>query len=380
MAPQASTSNPALIFQSLGGVGQNLATALHYLGASVRLSSAVADDLAGYAAIQMLHQKGMETAGVKKLGSSRRTAQYVAVNDANKDLVLAMADMSILEETATEFETLWQPQVDTTKPKWLVLDANWDPETLQRWTLAGKAAGAKVAFEPVSAAKSKRLFPPLSATTAPLSAIPGNVLSLTTPNAIELASMHTAAGDAELFERSDWWQAIDCMGMSSAGSRDKLAAMTNVALADQGVPQQSIQLLPFIPTILTKLGSQGVLMTQLLRPLDPRLTSGSSSPYILSRSTIENSIIGGVYMRLFPPAEKVPEDQVVSVNGVGDTFLGVIIAGLAQNSPRDLTDLVEIAQQASVMTLKSKESVSPEIATLRSVTTGVHDKGSHRSC
>lgn len=56
--PQASTSNPALISQSLGGVGANLATAIHYLGASVRLCSAVADDLAGHTALEMLHQRG----------------------------------------------------------------------------------------------------------------------------------------------------------------------------------------------------------------------------------------------------------------------------------------------------------------------------------
>lgn len=364
--PQASTSNPAAISQSLGGVGQNIATALHYLGKSVQLVSAVGDDAAGSAAIQMLQDRNMDIAGVSKLDSVERTAQYVAINDTNKRLVLAMADMTILEQTAEKFETLWQPRVDNAKPEWLVVDANWDATTLQKWLSAGKAIGAKIAFEPVSAAKSRRLFSKTTALNSVLPALPQNVLSMATPNSIELASMHAAASEAGLFERNDWWQIIDSMGMPSSGSRDKLASMTNAALVDQGVPQQSIQLLPLIPTILTKLGSQGVLMTQLLRPQDAHLTSPSSSPYILSRSTSDDSIIGGVYMRLFPPASMLSTEEIVSVNGAGDTFLGAIIAGLAQSSPRDLTDLIEVAQQASVMTLKSKESVSPEIATLRS--------------
>ena len=378
VAPQASTSNPASISQGLGGVGHNVATAIHYLGGSVWLSSAVGGDLAGIAAVQLLREKGIETAGIKNLGSKARTAQYVAINDANKDLTLAMADMSILEESGNDFETLWRPQLTNTKPKWLVLDANWDPPTLQKWIAAGKATDAMVAFEPVSAAKSKRLFSKTSQSAAQLSVIPENKISLATPNALELASIHAEARAAEIFDRMDWWDVINSMGMSNSGSRDKLVSMTSSSLVDQGVPQQSLQLLPFIPTILTKLGSQGVLMTQLLRPLDPRLTSPSSAPYILSRANTENSATGGVYLRLFPSAEIMSKDQIVSVNGAGDTFLGLIVAGLAQDKPKDLTDLIMLAQKGSVMTLKSRESVSPGISALRQDITVRYDVESHR--
>ena len=177
--------------------------------------------------------------------------------------------------------------------------------------------------------------------------------------------MHSAAAGIGLFEREDWWRIIDAMGMSSAGSRDKLVSMTNSSLVDQGVPQQSIQLLPFIPTILTKIGSRGVLMTQLLAKDDVRLTARNSTPYILSHSTDENGLVGGVYMRFFPPAEVVAEKDIVSVNGVGDTFLGIILAGLAKERPKEWPELIDAAQRGSVMTLKSKESVSPELASLR---------------
>lgn len=364
--PQLHTSNPASITQTLGGVGQNVATALHYLGSSLRLCSSVADDIAGSTALNILAERGLQTTGIQKNGQGFHTAQYVAINDAQKHMVLAMADMNILEDTSGDFDSLWKPHIETCKPKWLVVDANWHSTTLRKWLDAAKASGAKVAYEPVSTAKSRRAFPAKMQSNASLAAVPNHLINLATPNALELSSMHDAASEAGLFDREDWWRAIDSIGLSSAGSRDKLVSVTNNSLVDQGAPQQSIRLLPFIPCILTTMGSNGVLMTQMLRPGDDRLTSPDAAPYILSRSTDGNNVVGGVYMRLFPPVEVVSSEKIVSVNGVGDTFLGVLIAGLTKEKPKNIVDLIDIAQRGSVMTLKSKESVSPEISTLQS--------------
>ena len=364
--PQLHTSNPASITQTLGGVGQNVATALHYLGSSVRLCSSVADDVAGSTALNILAERGLQTAGIQRTGPGSHTAQYVAVNDAQKHMILAMADMNILEDTSGDFEFLWKPHFDVCKPRWLVVDANWHSKTLQKWLNVAKASGVKVAFEPVSAAKSWRAFPAKLQGDASLAAVPNHLISLATPNVLELSSMHDAASDTGLFDREDWWRAIDSIGLSNSGSRDKLVSVTNNSMVNQGAPQQSIRLLPFIPCILTTMGEHGVLMTQLLRPGDDRLTSLDATPYVLSRSTDGNNVIGGVYMRLFPPVETVSSDKVVSVNGVGDTFLGVLIAGLTKEKSRNIVDLIDIAQRGSVMTLKSKEAVSPQISTLRS--------------
>lgn len=364
--PHLGTSNPASIKQSIGGVGQNVATALHYLNASVRLCSSIADDCAGYTAMQMLAERGLQTAGIQRSISGSRTAQYVAVNDAQKNLVLAMADMDILEDTGGDFDTIWKRQIDECKPKWLVLDANWNPITLRKWLNAAKASGARVAFEPVSTAKSKRIFPPTHRIEATLTTVPNHSVNLATPNSLELESMHEAASSAGAFEREDWWRTVDSIGLSSAGSRDKLVSLTNLSLVDQGVPQQSIRLLPFMPCILTTLGEHGVLMTQLLQPGDDRLTNPIAAPFILSHSTDGSDVVGGVYMRLFPPIEEVSRDEILSVNGVGDTFLGIIMAGLTKENAKDLADLIDIAQRGSVLTLKSKEAVSPEISILQS--------------
>ncbi|KAL8967307.1 MAG: hypothetical protein Q9197_005497 [Variospora fuerteventurae] len=363
-SPELQTSNPAQISQSLGGVGQNIATTLHLLGTNVQLCSTIGGDEAGASVKEMLVAKGLLLSGVVEK-SPARTAQYVAVNDARKDLVLAMADMEILEGCRAEFDAVWKHHLDRHRPNWLVVDANWDSHTLNNWIMHGKAVNARIAFEPVSVAKSQRLFAPAPGDSFQLGVLPSHMVSLATPNSLELASMHAASRDAGCFERDDWWQVIDALGLSSSGSREKLVSITNASLVDEGIPQQSIQLLPFIPTILTKLGEKGVLMTQVLRPGDDRLTSSEHARYILAHADISRQTIGGVYMRLFPPTEQIAAHDVVSVNGVGDTFLGVIVAGLAKNNPKPLIDLIHVAQRGSVMTLRSKEAVNPEISILQ---------------
>jgi hypothetical protein len=80
----------------------------------------------------MLAQRGLQISGIQKLATGASTAQYVAINNAQKDLVLAMADMNILEATTQEFDVLWKPHLASCKPKWLVVDANWDPFTLRK--------------------------------------------------------------------------------------------------------------------------------------------------------------------------------------------------------------------------------------------------------
>ena len=151
-APQLATSNPAFITQSLGGVGQNIARAMHYLGTSVRLCCAVGEDAAGFAALAMLNQSGMQVAGVQQIGGGARTGQYVAINDAKKDLVLGMADMKIQELVSEEFDKMWKPQLELVRPQWLVVDSTWSPQAIRKWMTTGKSLGAKVAFEPVSTA------------------------------------------------------------------------------------------------------------------------------------------------------------------------------------------------------------------------------------
>ncbi|KAI9045082.1 pseudouridine-5'-phosphate glycosidase/carbohydrate kinase family protein [Aspergillus affinis] len=368
--PVPHTSNPAVISQSLGGVGHNVAIASSYLGSSVLFCSVVGEDLSGRAALSTLREEGLTTQGIQILPASdgARTAQYIAVNDATKDLVLAMADMGIMElpKHVLDFDGFWEPMIARTKPQWVVVDANWNPDVLAKWVTVAKKHGARVAFEPVSTAKSRRLFGSANAVITPSTSIPDHGISLAAPNQYELAAMYMAARENRLLESDGWWRIIDAMGMSASGSRDRLVAITSAVLVDQGIPQQSIQLLPYVPCLITKLGSQGVLVTQLLRPGDPRLTAPESAPYILSRAPPTDEVIGGVYMRLFPPAAVLKDEDIVSVNGAGDTLLGAVITGLAKGrGTGTVEDVIPLAQEASLRTLKSAGGVSSDIINLR---------------
>ena len=324
---------------------------------------------AGNAVLAALKEERLSTAGISvepvqgntpsATGIPNRTAQYVAVNDMKKDLVLAMADMSIFDR---EGAVPSLSKHTSAALKWVVVDANWHRNILRRIIIQGKSSNAKVAFEPVSVAKSASLFQAqVSATSPSIQPFPNHSVDLTTPNQHELAAMHASAKEAEYFDSDQWWQVIDALGIPSTGARDRFVALTNKKMTDEGIPLQTIQLLPFIPTILTKLGPDGVLLTELLKPNDPRLTDPKSAPYILSRTANGSTEVGGVYMRLFPAVEVV--EEVVSVNGVGDTFLGVVVAGLAKGLKVDET-LIEVAQRGAVMTLRSKESVSPKLGAL----------------
>ncbi|KAF7872634.1 hypothetical protein EAF04_003551 [Stromatinia cepivora] len=374
-SPQMHTSNIARIRSSIGGVGYNVLRAAQLSSKEpVSLCTFIADDQAGKTILQSLKANGNHTDDITICSkeSDYRTAQYVAINDGKKDLVIAMADMGIFTRPSNDssIQAMYSKlNTLTSSTKWIIIDANWQPEVIHEFLHAAKSPSSsiKIAFEPVSTTKSARLFEhPTNSSlkTNKLPVFPNHIVDLATPNEHELTSMHEAATTHGKFESEEWWKTIDALGIPSTGARDRFVQITSQDLTNQGIPVKAVQLLPYIPTILTKIGARGVLLTSVLRPGDPRLRDPDHAPYILSRCTNGNEEVGGVYMRLFLAVEKVEEGDVVSVNGVGDTFLGVLIAGLARGC--ELGDgLIEIAQRGAVMTLKSCESVSPEVGKLR---------------
>jgi pseudouridylate synthase / pseudouridine kinase len=365
--PILKTSNPAKITQSIGGVGRNVATAASYAGVKVGLATAVADDIAGTALMERLKSDGLDTQNVRTLKTTNgaSTPSYVAVNDLNKDLVLAMADMSILTRPELESKVYWQDCLASSKPKWVVADANWSPAILASILGAAKSHNIPTAFEPVSTAKAVRLFNSTSPAITANDTLPDHVLNLAAPNAMELTAMYMAAREQRYFDSDVWWKAVDSFGLSDSGSREKLTSVTNLALVEQGIPQQALQLLPYIPNLVIKLGPDGCLVVQVLQSNDPRLRSPDSAQYVIGRSFNGDASVGGVYMRLFPASEQVKQTDIVSVNGIGDTMLGVIMACLVKGWT--LEQAIPVSQKAAVLSLKSAEAVSPNIREMQSL-------------
>lgn len=367
--PILHTSNPAAISGSAGGVGRNVAMAAQYAGAQVAMSSVVADDLPGKALLKDLISSGIDTTPMHILDPLKgaRTAQYIAINDKNKDLVLAMGDFSIFARPELDDPLHWDNLfgrilASSSRPRWIVTDGNWSKAALSNILRLAEESQIPLAFEPVSTVKASRLFEAASVAFQGRRQAISRVVNIATPNMLELAAMHQAAQNNRLLEDEHWWEVINDFGLSSAGSRDKFVRMLGKDLTDQGVPQQNIRLLPFIQHIVTKLGPQGSLLTMSLPSTDARTSHPDYLPFILP---------GGkrsIYMRLFPPPTFVPQHEIVSVNGVGDTMLGVMMAALvaeekAGHQPR-LDKIIPMAQKASILTLKSKDSVSPLIKTM----------------
>ena len=396
--PDMHTSNPAIVSQSLGGVGQNVASALNYLGTQVQFCSAVAADASGQTAIKMLADRGMRVDGVKLLKDGSRTAQYIAFNDNDNELVIAMADMRILENEKRDISVTWGSHLASSRPKWLVIDANWDPLSMKQWIVAGKAADAKIAYEPVSVGKSCRVFTPFHNLKRRLV----HITDLATPNASELRTMYDYLEQYSYCEGAVniWSLFLNSLEPQERFKCAQHQLADDLKDEDKFIVRCSLKLLPYFPCTLTKVGSSGVLLTELLRKDDVRLTAPWAKQHLFyaeesnvkglstrmyellqllrnqtdinphGRFYIEKDYeylndYAGIYMRLFPPAEIVPPDEIVSVNGIGDTFLGIIVAGLAKERPKPMDELVMLAQRGSVMTLKSSESVSQEISSLR---------------
>ena len=308
----------------------------------------------------------MSTDGIE-IVKDGRTAQYVAMNDSKKDLHIAMADMNILSYPSLEAPEHWDKMMQRYSPQYTVVDANWSPDILRTIIGAARRTGAKVAFEPVSNEKGARLFHRNTKVVSGEDIFPNQKVDLASPNVYELESMYAAAREAGLFDSPEWWDVINHMNLSASGSRDLLVRTLGVDLVEKGVPQMMLQLLPLVPWLVVKLGSKGCLVAMLLPKGDERLESPESARYVLARSEDERKgVVGGVYMRLFPAAEVVREEDVVSVNGVGDTMLGVLMAGLVSvDGKRRLEDVVEVAQKAAVLTLRSAEAVSSEVKSVQ---------------
>lgn len=164
----AATSNPGHTRISPGGVGRNIAACLGLLGAPVRLVSAVGDDAFGDEALRVTAECGADVSAVRRVPGA--TGTYTAVLDDRGELVAAVSDMATVD--ALELDT-----VHLADAALVVVDGNLAHAQVARVVSAAEAAGAPLAFEPVSVAKAARLADLV------------HDLFLVTPNADELAAL-----------------------------------------------------------------------------------------------------------------------------------------------------------------------------------------------
>jgi len=144
-------SNPGIIFDSLGGVGRNIAHNLALLGADVRLITALGADDGARCVRESCSALGIDLSGSLVVPDSA-TSRYLYICDSDGDVSLALSDMSIYERLTPDF---FASRLDLlNRAALVVLDANLPADTL---TFLSTHCTAPLFADPVSVAKAPRL-------------------------------------------------------------------------------------------------------------------------------------------------------------------------------------------------------------------------------
>ena len=167
------TSNPGTVVRTAGGVGRNVAENLARLGSRVALVSVVGSDPDG---AWLLEETGLAGVDVSAVLRGGRTGRYVAVLDADGDLVAGISDMAATDSLGPDVLDL-----DLIRSAELVVvDGNLPATTID----AILSLGVRVVIEPVSVVKAGRISPLLSQ-LRPVFALTPNVDELATLGSVE---------------------------------------------------------------------------------------------------------------------------------------------------------------------------------------------------
>lgn len=366
---QLGTSHPGKVSNSIGGVGHNIVLAIHYTGSkhgiSPRLISAVGQDGDGNEIVSHMEKVGLDTSGIKQDGREG-TARYVAMHDKKGDLIVACADMDIIQNLDVDHVN---QQLTTAQPKWIMIDGNIGLEAKKEVLKYARDKSVQVAFEPTSVPKAAAL------SELSLPVYPNNSIALATPNTAELQAMFEAFHEKGRFDVDDWFPVIDGLALGAEfrnGAEMQSHAHPGLkAILEQGTLAQAIHMLPYIPTLVIKGGANGVVVFQLVEDIESAILSHrSSSVKIPSMFQKGNAMSGdtrvGVYMQYFE-AESVDAQSIVSVTGAGDTLFGTLAMEMVKDDSwlNDMGDkknaVVSRAMNNAVKTIQSKDAVCKSI-------------------
>ncbi|KAI5961296.1 hypothetical protein CANMA_003816 [Candida margitis] len=369
--PKLKDSNIGKITNSIGGVGYNLALASSYVSENTRLISRVGTDFAGDTLIHQIEKEGIvNSTFTRGLGNS---AQYSCVHDDKGDLIVACADMSIIEEPGFSEQVI--DEITHQKPNFVLMDCNLSSDAMSSIVehFQGQKNGAPgFIIEPTSYIKAQRLSQVNSAV------FPHNKIKLITPTVEELNTVYESLEKTYKLDLEKWFPILDAMNINGA-MRDKLMKLDS-KLCARGVFQQCFHLLPFYQNILVKLGDKGILMVSLVTNHTDLKSIPTTSKYRPTATVVNDADSKlGVVVEYFDVPIENQNLSVVNVTGAGDTMVGYLAAKLANlnNEENWLNsevrsceqvwtkwESIHKAQLASGLTLMSEKSVSEKISSL----------------
>lgn len=194
-----------------------------------------------------------------------------------------------------------------------------------------------IAFcDPTSTPKLPRLIASLS---------PDRRLSHFSPNLLELDLAHSTIPD---HTREAGWAYLNSLGLFS-DFRAKLDAWTRNKgrswIAERGVVQQSLGLLPYVREVWVKCGKRGLVHLSI-RARPETVTGGlvHSLPADMGYLVVKHH-----------EALEIEDDQVVSTTGAGDTLAGGLVAGLLSGEKEEV--FVRRALERVGRTMRSHRAV-----------------------
>jgi pseudouridine kinase len=195
-----ATSNPGTVSRSAGGVGRNVAENLARLGTPVRLVAAVGRDDEGDRLLADTAAAGVDVDHVVR--TAEPTGSYLAVLDADGELVVAVSDMAGTDALRPDHVRRVRPLVAAAEI--LVVDGNLGPQTLAACLDLAHETGTPVVLDPVSVPKAARVATLLDA---------GRPLLALTPNLAELGAL-TARTVADETDITDAAAALHQLGVT----------------------------------------------------------------------------------------------------------------------------------------------------------------------
>ncbi|ODQ79378.1 hypothetical protein BABINDRAFT_171627 [Babjeviella inositovora NRRL Y-12698] len=393
LTDNSGDSNPGSITTSVGGVGHNVALAASFASRKyakkgrdeIRLVSIVGQDAVGMSLLQSLTAEGLDNSGVYVSSKpDQRTAQYVSMHKDSGELIVACADMSIIEKIPVKH---LREQIVKSQPKWLLFDANLSEDTMNELILATRDINIGVVFEPTSSEKCKRLA------KLELGVFPLHSVNLSTPTYGELANMHAAMKEQGKFDDLErWFPVLDALGVNSQ-FREVLTLMGhgNTSLRKAlklGIIQQALSILPYIPSLAVKNGADGVLMINITQNADIYESHVNRFPHdgndqetykpsftAVSKGTLlDGGGRMGVLVQHFPIPKSV--ENIKNVTGAGDSLMGVIMAELGNSSGdtvssgwlyesnAERSQVLWRGMRAAGLSLQCDNSISKDIQTL----------------
>ncbi|KAJ2786895.1 hypothetical protein GGI15_001164 [Coemansia interrupta] len=330
--PLAATSYPGTVLTSVGGVGQNIARAAHFLGADTVFVSAIGHDAYGKTVKYALQDIGMDTTYLQYPGENARTAVYNALHSQSGDLVAAVADMDINGMISAQ---QIQEVISKVSPTVVGLDGNISILATSTAISAAMQTRSCILFEPTSVPKCTVVLSALSFIKRSEMVVDvSRLVHIITPNQLELQRMAEVALELALIESAPLAETVHEMA-----ERHYMLEATML--------RDALTLFPLFPIQIIKLGEKGAAIVSP-SPQNP------TTPIIRSIRPLKPSLI-------------------INSNGAGDSMVGAILASLHSRkvsvssdgyldmAPQDIDTVVSRAQKASILSLESSQAVSEKL-------------------